>query len=222
MSAPSRTVEAFLARLEGVRTQNGFYRAFCPAHDDRRTPNLDIKEGEDGRVLLLCRAGCSTEEVVEALGLKMRDLFSSGGRGGGVGGAVSDRLRDHRPPAPSKPTPEAKRLPVEFLRSLGLSDVTYSVRRRSASLTGTVKDEEKAVRFRCALNKGARGDDRFRWRSGSRTLPYGLWRLEGAKEAGYVVLVEGESDCHTLWHHGVEAVGIPGASNFKEEWAEHL
>ena len=37
-----------------------------------------------------------------------------------------------------------------------------------------------------------------------------------------MVLVEGESDCHTLWHHGVEAVGIPGASNFKEEWAEHL
>ena len=32
-----------------------------------------------------------------------------------------------------------------------------------------------------------------------------------------MVLVEGESDCHTLWHHGVEALGIPGASNFKEE-----
>ena len=94
MSAPSRPVEAFLARLEGVRTQNGFYRAFCPAHDDRITPNLDIKEGEDGRVLLLCRAGCSTEEVVEALGLTMRDLFSSGGHGGGVGGAVSDPRSD--------------------------------------------------------------------------------------------------------------------------------
>jgi hypothetical protein len=31
------------------------------------------------------------------------------------------------------------------------------------------------------------------------------------------VLVEGERDCHTLWHHGVEALGISGASNFKEE-----
>jgi hypothetical protein len=68
VSAPSRPVESLLARLEGVRRQNGFYRAFCPAHDDRKTPNLDIKEGEDGRVLLLCRAGCVTEEVVEALG----------------------------------------------------------------------------------------------------------------------------------------------------------
>ena len=44
----------------------------------------------------------------------------------------------------------------------------------------------------------------------------------GAREVGYTVLVEGESDCHTLWHHGAEAIGIPGASNFKEEWAEHL
>ena len=222
MSAPSRTVEAFLARLEGVRTQNGFYRAFCPAHDDRITPNLDIKEGEDGRVLLLCRAGCSTEEVVEALGLKMRDLFSSGGHGGGVGGAVSDPPPTPPPSCTLEAYAEAKRLPVEFLRSLGLSDVTYS---GSPAVRIPYRDregQEKAVRFRCALNKGARGDDRFRWRSGSRTLPYGLWRLEGAKEAGYVVLVEGESDCHTLWHHGVEAVGIPGASNFKEEWAEHL
>jgi hypothetical protein len=226
VSAPSRPVEAFLARLEGVRTQNGFYRAFCPAHDDKRTPNLDVKEGEDGRVLLLCRAGCSTQEVVEALGLKMRDLFSSNvsanGHGGGEGSAVPD---PHPTPPPSctlEAYAEAKRLPVKFLRSLGLSDITYS---GSPAVRIPYRDregQEKAVRFRCALKKGSRGDDRFRWKSGSRTLPYGLWRLEGAREAGYAVLVEGESDCHTLWHHGVEALGIPGASNFKEEWVEHL
>lgn len=115
----------------------------------------------------------------------------------------------------------AKSLPVEFLKSLGLSDVTYS---GSPAVRIPYRDQEgqeKAVRFRRALKKDARGDDRFRWKSGSRTLPYGLWRLEGAREAGYAVLVEGESDCHTLWHHDVEALGIPGASNFKEEWAEH-
>ncbi len=222
MSAPSRPVESLLARLEGVKSQNGFYRAFCPAHDDRKTPNLDIKEGEDGRVLLLCRAGCSTEEVVETLGLKMRDLFSSGGHGGGEGGAILDP----RPTPPSTCTLEAyagvKSLPVEFLRSLGLSDVTYS---GSPAVRIPYRDregQEKAVRFRRALRKDALGDDRFRWRSGSRTLPYGLWRLDRAREAGYTVLVEGESDCHTLWHHGVEALGIPGASNWKEEWAEHF
>ncbi len=145
MSAPSRPVESLLARLEGVRRQGGFYRAFCPAHDDRRTPNLDIKEGEDGRALLLCRAGCSTEEVIDALGLKMRDLFSSNGHGGGEGSAVSDR----RPTPPSctlEAYPEAKRLLVEFLKSIGLSDVTYS---GSPAIRIPYRDregQEKAVR----------------------------------------------------------------------------
>jgi hypothetical protein len=38
-----------------------------------------------------------------------------------------------------------------------------------------------------------------------------------------VVLVEGESDCHTLWFHGIPALGIPGAANWREERdARHL
>ena len=74
-------------------------------------------QGEDGRVLLLCRAGCSTGAVVETLGLKMRDLFSSGGQGGGEGDAVSD------PPLTSPScTLEAyagvKDLPVDFWRTI--------------------------------------------------------------------------------------------------------
>lgn len=36
------------------------------------------------------------------------------------------------------------------------------------------------------------------------------------------MLVEGESDCHTLWHHDIEALGVPGAANWKAEWAAHL
>lgn len=198
MSAPSRPVESLLARLEGVRRQGGFYRAFCPAHDDRITPNLDIKEGEDGRVLLLCRAGCSTEEVVETLGLTMRDLFSSGGHGGGVGGAVSDPRQTPPPSCTLKAYAEAKRLPVKFLKSLGLSDITYSGSPAIRISYSDREGHEKAVRFRRALKKDVLGDERFRWRSGSRTLPYGLWRLEGAKEVGYVVLVEGESAYHAL------------------------
>ena len=60
---------------------------------------------------------------------------------------------------------------------------------------------------------------RFRWRRGSKVHPYGLWRLGDAEAAGYVVLVEGESDCHTLWHYGIPALGIPGANTWRDEWA---
>ena len=37
-----------------------------------------------------------------------------------------------------------------------------------------------------------------------------------------MVLVEGESDCHTLWYHEIPALGIPGASNWRDEWATYL
>lgn len=30
------------------------------------------------------------------------------------------------------------------------------------------------------------------------------------------MLVEGESGCHTLWYHGVAALGIPGAGTWNE------
>jgi putative DNA primase/helicase len=48
----------------------------CPSHDDQN-PSLSIGEGEDGRVLLHCFAGCSPESIVAALGMRMSDLFPS-------------------------------------------------------------------------------------------------------------------------------------------------
>ena len=219
-----RPVELLLERLEGVRRHDGFYRAFCPAHDDRKTPNLDVREGDDGRALVICRAGCETEEVVEALGLTMRDLFARNdppGRGSAEED-LSSRNGAVARPCTLESYAEVKKLPAGFLRRLGLSDFTYA---GSTAIRIPYRDPEGvevAVRFRLALEKGEEGDDRFRWRRGDRALPYGLWRLGRARGAGYLVLVEGESDCHTLWHHGVEALGVPGACNWKEEWSEHL
>ena len=34
---------------------------------------------------------------------------------------------------------------------------------------------------------------------------------------GLVVVVEGESDTHTLWNAGFPALGLPGAGNWKEQ-----
>src|SRR5215210_2840914 len=55
--------------------------AHCPAHEDRN-PSLAIEEGCDRRVLIHCRAGCRTENVVAALGMTMADLFPLGHRKG--------------------------------------------------------------------------------------------------------------------------------------------
>jgi hypothetical protein len=79
----------------------------------------------------------------------------------------------------------------------------------------------QAVRLRKALKKSAHRDERFCWQQGSKICLYGLDRIEMARAAGYVVGVEGESDCHTLWCHGEPAFGFPGANTWKEDRDAH-
>lgn len=40
----------------------------CPAHDDH-TPSLSVAEGENGKILLHCHAGCDYPRIIAALGL---------------------------------------------------------------------------------------------------------------------------------------------------------
>ena len=70
MTAP---VDNLVERLHAKRRGKGWI-AECPAHQDRE-PSLSIDEGSDGRALLKCHAGCSTDDVIAALGLTRRDLF---------------------------------------------------------------------------------------------------------------------------------------------------
>jgi len=114
-------------------------------------------------------------------------------------------------------------LPIEFLQKLGLRDQNY--RKRPSAVRIPYRDadgQEIAVRYRTALEKSDEGDERFRWRAGDKAQLYGFERLESIRKAGYVILVEGESDTQTLWYHGIAALGIPGASNWKPKFAEHL
>ena len=69
------SIDALLDRLDGVKeTGPGKYLSRCPSHDDR-SPSLAIKDGDDGRILLHCFAGCETEDVLSALGLTFADVM---------------------------------------------------------------------------------------------------------------------------------------------------
>jgi MarR family len=109
-------------------------------------------------------------------------------------------------------------LPEDFLKGLGLRDVTYLDKLAVRIPYPDDEGQEVAVRFRVSLD----GPEKFRWRSGNQPLPYGLRLLGEARAAGFVVLVEGESDCHTLWFYEIPALGIPGASNWRDGWATYL
>jgi hypothetical protein len=59
--------------------RNGTWRALCPAHSDRK-PSLSIAQGDDGKILLHCHAGCDPQTVLERLQLPWRALFPDGGQ----------------------------------------------------------------------------------------------------------------------------------------------
>ena len=209
-----------LQHFDAVRKSGDGHVARCPAHQDTHQ-SLSIGTGDDGRTLLHCHVGCSTEAVVEAAGLTMTDLFPPRTRANG-----QTRPASTRPAALSGCTlatyAAQKHLDVATLQTYGLTDMKYMSVSAIRIPYRTPDGHESAVRFRVALAKSPDGDQRFRWRRGSKVTLYGLDRLDAARAAGYVTIVEGESDCHTLWHHNVPAVGLPGAGTWREAWAEHL
>jgi len=239
---PPRNLQEILGRLQSVKyIGSGRYMAKCPAHDDKEA-SLSITTADDGRVLIKCFAGCSCEDIVMAINLEMRDLFPAsssqkrGGRGAKSSGKKAAHLHTPKEPidkaeksgcAPDEPvqhTPctgctlkeyaEVKRLPIEFLRKQGLSDISYQ---GSSAIRIPYYDEsgaEAAVQIRIALEKTDGNNDRFRWRKGSKQCLYGR---NHKFNHNYRIIVEGASDCHTSWLHDFPAVGIPGADGWKDE-----
>ena len=209
---------------------------FCPAHNDHNNPSLSLK-AENGRLLLHCFAGCRPEDIVSEIGLQMKDLFVNGGGGSSIPPNTPARLhaQSEKPHANGQNGrasrlarsqhgctlegySEKKKLPIDFLRSLGLKEVTYLDKPAVRIPYPDEEGQEVAVRFRVSMD----GKEKFRWRGGDKPRPYGLGLLVEARKADYVVLVEGESDCHTLWYHEIPALGIPGASNWRDGWATYL
>lgn len=197
-------IENAIAEREGtLRGAETYFLCPCPAHDD---DNPSARWNAEKRLWYcdVCATGGDAVDLARRLGL-------------GVGANVA-------PTAPKRGlTVElyaaAKQLEPAFLAELGVStfhlDGVPAVRVPYRTPDGVTV----AVRQRLALT----GRDRFRWRSGDKPTLYGLDRLDAARAAGRVVLVEGESDAQTCWLHGVPALGVPGASTWREERdAQHL
>ena len=223
------------------RSGNGKINTHCPAHDDQH-PSLSLEESREGKVLFYCQAGCSQEAVIAALQQKglwpHRDnnppYLSVKGEtvkqapDADRASKLADCFTPGETPVKQAETmalgltldalSTAKCLPVDFLRSLELSDRPYN---KIPAVRMPYRNSEnivKAVRFRLNMN----GGDHFRWRSGDTPMPYGLDRLESVKRSGWVLLVEGESDCWTAWYHDIPALGIPGKTQWKPQWAQYL
>ena len=66
-------INQLLDRLKARKSGSGWI-AKCPAHEDGN-PSLSINEN-DGKILLHCHAGCTTEAVCRAAGIELRELFT--------------------------------------------------------------------------------------------------------------------------------------------------
>jgi hypothetical protein len=100
---------------------------------------------------------------------------------------------------------DARKLPAQFLRELGLCDLPND---RAVGIP--YYDEtglQLLMRRRTALEAKAGSHQ-------PKNVPvcaYGQWRIHETAKTGVLILVEGESDCWTLWHHGLPALGLPGS-----------
>lgn len=213
-----RPVDRVLEKLEGIKESNGSWVALCPAHDDKE-PSLSVAEGDDGRALVKCFAGCEVSEIVAALGLEMKDLFEhrNGHGGGGSYTSLKTRSTDQRPTLENYA--EYVGLPVEFLKSLGLKEYRH-LGEPAVSMPYMDQTGENVLLTRSRVS--LTGKPKVKTRKGDKHRLYGLWKLDEAREAGYAWIVEGESDSQTAWFHGESAVGIPGANGWKQEWASEL
>ena len=94
-----------------------------------------------------------------------------------------------------------KKIPLRFLLNLGVKDCKQGI-----EIPYRLMDGSPAPRKR--IRKGLSSKDGWLWLGEGEIVPYGLWR----PKSKYLIFVEGESDCWTLWFNGFEALGFPGSS----------
>jgi hypothetical protein len=195
-------VRRVLSKLSGVKRSDGGWVARCPAHGDKmQSLGIDVNEG---RVLLRCHAGCEVERVVDAMGLRMADLFPPE--------RTQRPVEKQAEKPPSSVTlaalAERKRLPVDFLRGLGWTEVVGHFGPYIEIPYARRGGDVHRVRKRSALV----AKEGSSWGPGKGMVAYEPDHGALAAQEGYVVVVEGETDTATLLFAGIPAIGVPGAN----------
>lgn len=73
-AAIARVLDALERASAQPRPHGEAYEFFCPVHADGTNRAGEVRQGDKG-ALIVCHAGCDRAAVVDALGLRMADLF---------------------------------------------------------------------------------------------------------------------------------------------------
>lgn len=71
-------VDQLLDRLENVKPARGGWDASCPTAlhvNGDRSRGLHVIRGRDDQAVMTCHAGCSTQEIIDTLGIEWKHLF---------------------------------------------------------------------------------------------------------------------------------------------------
>lgn len=184
------SLQKVIDATDAKRNGNG-WKAKCLAHDDNK-PSLSINEGDDGRVLVKCHAGCRTEDVVTAAGLTMADLMPESSHSE----TESDPRREARPSYTEDKIPR---------RIVATHDYTDE---QGKLLFQSVRYEPKDFRQR-------RPDGRGGWvwsLKGVERVLYALPRLAEAAVDSFVFMPEGEKDADRINAEGGIATTTSGGA----------
>ena len=192
----------------------------CPFHDDKNNSfSVDLKTGcwkchaED-------RGGNFTSFYAELNGIDTKEAYKS----------ILKQYGAYKPEEDKKPEGSLlsysvaqyvleKRLPEEFLKEQCCLQTKRDKQGVQYLYIPYFNENSDEVTYRKRY-----GDKQFRWKygAGKDICMYGEWKLEQIRTAGYVALVEGESDSQSMWYMGISTLGIPGASMMRKEWATTL
>lgn len=215
IEGPSTPVQKVLAGLARVGRSGNGWSACCPAHDDRN-PSLSISEGDDGRVLLYCHAGCAVADVVGALGLEMADLSP----------AATDKT-PHREPEVrilSAPEPLTRRSYATAGEAIAVLDAQLGGHTR----TWTYHDADlrpvgMILRWDTPEGKQIRpvSHNADGWFIGAMPGPCPLYHLPSLKTAARVYVCEGEKAADAAAVLGFVATTSAGGSQAasKTDWS---
>jgi len=181
------------------------YKFNCPVHGDQKTPDAELTVSSEGLGIHCHVCNANGKDVFNEIGINDKYLYK---KNWGKGDTYSSSKSTKKTKYNLQSLARYKDIPVTELESYGLYDKGGEVKIPYYNMDGSVE----AIRRRLA-NTG----DKFRTRKGDSITVYGRDKIPEYKEKfNHVTLVEGESDCWTLWHHEEPALGIPGAGNAKK------
>ena len=119
---------------------------------------------------------------------------------------------------------EITHLQIDYLKMIGLAERNFSGKPRV--LIPYIDEGGNIIGTRYRLNL----DGQFMWKSGSKVIPYGLWKIkellqycnEKLGHSGLIFIVTDEVEAQIFWFYGIPALSVPKGVNWKKEWNEKL